>query len=133
MTNKEKFEHWLEYAQYDLETAKTMVETGLLRYIGFICQQSIEKLIKGLYTIFVGDIGPERHNLNKLLSLFIDKTTINLTKEQTEFLDVLTTYYIDYMYIDYKTSTLDHSDFQNSELMLAKTKEVFFYLLLSQK
>ena len=51
MTAEEKYVYWLELAKYDLESASSMHSTGRWFYVVFMCQQAIEKLCKGLYTI----------------------------------------------------------------------------------
>lgn len=52
MDNKEKYGYWEEYAQYDLDTAGVMVDTGRYLYSVFMCQQAIEKIVKGIYMFF---------------------------------------------------------------------------------
>ena len=39
---------WLERAKYDLETAKAMLKSGRYLYVAFMCQQSLEKILKGI-------------------------------------------------------------------------------------
>ncbi|MDR1086173.1 MAG: HEPN domain-containing protein [Deltaproteobacteria bacterium] len=39
-------------AQYNLETAANMFESGRWLYVLFMCQQAIEKLVKDLYIIY---------------------------------------------------------------------------------
>jgi len=38
----ERIEYWLELADYDLETAKVMQQTGRYLYVGFMCHQTVE-------------------------------------------------------------------------------------------
>lgn len=52
MDNHEKYAHWEDIAQYDLETAKAMLSSGRFLYVVFMCQQSIEKIIKD-YLFFI--------------------------------------------------------------------------------
>lgn len=42
----EKVTYWLDSADYDLETAKAMLDTGRLLYVGFMCHQTVEKVLK---------------------------------------------------------------------------------------
>lgn len=39
-------EYWFDLAEYDLVTAKAMLDTKRYLYVGFMCHQSIEKNIK---------------------------------------------------------------------------------------
>ncbi|MGC9352319.1 MAG: HEPN domain-containing protein [Mariniphaga sp.] len=40
----------MELSDYDFETAKAMLETGRYLYVGFMCHQTLEKLLKAYYT-----------------------------------------------------------------------------------
>jgi HEPN domain-containing protein len=44
----DRTEYWLEIADYDLETAKAMLDTGRYLYVGFMCHQVIEKALKAV-------------------------------------------------------------------------------------
>ena len=58
-------EHWVERSQYDLDTAKAMLDTGRYLYVAYMCQQTIEKILKAL----IAQEGKENfpiHNLNHL-------------------------------------------------------------------
>ena len=46
MNNKSSY--WLELADYDLETARAMLQTGRYLYVGFMCHQVIEKALKAV-------------------------------------------------------------------------------------
>ena len=46
MDNQEKFEHWLNKAKEELNVAKTLFDNGHWLYVAFMCQQSIENLLK---------------------------------------------------------------------------------------
>ena len=41
MDTQEKYEHWLEYAKYDLDTADAMFNAGKWLYVAFMCQQAV--------------------------------------------------------------------------------------------
>ena len=63
MNSREKYEYWLELAEYDIESAKVMLNGGRYMYVAFMCQQSIEKLTKGIYTLFTDNDAPMVHNI----------------------------------------------------------------------
>ena len=73
MNSLEKFEYWLDIAQYDLETSQAMFATGRWLYVVYLCQQAIEKLCKGLYLLYIDDNVPRIHDINSLLTKFADK------------------------------------------------------------
>jgi len=38
-----KVQYWQEMSEYDLATAKAMLQTGRYLYVGFMCHQAVEK------------------------------------------------------------------------------------------
>lgn len=48
MNEYAKSAYWLDCADYDLQTAKAMLETKRFLYVGFMCHQTIEKALKGV-------------------------------------------------------------------------------------
>ena len=65
---KENVEYWLSIADYDIETAKAMLNSGRLLYVGFMCHQTIEKALKAVLSrdCEEGEFPPKIHNLFKL-------------------------------------------------------------------
>ena len=43
----DKVIYWVEMSDYDVETADAMLATGRYLYVGFMCHQTIEKILKG--------------------------------------------------------------------------------------
>lgn len=37
MDSREKYEHWLDAAKYDLDSAKVMLDGGRYMYVAFMC------------------------------------------------------------------------------------------------
>lgn len=64
----EKTRYWIELAEYDLETAKVMLSSRRLLYVGFMCHQVVEKALKGHYQFSQKDSPPHTHNLVRLAS-----------------------------------------------------------------
>ncbi len=58
MNKQEKYEHWEDIAQYDLDTAEAMLQSGRYLYVTFMCQQAVEKLVKGLYVWYLDQEPP---------------------------------------------------------------------------
>lgn len=61
----EKVKYWLGLAEYDLETAKAMLETKRYLYVGFMCHQTIEKGLKAVIAK-TGEFPSKIHNLIEL-------------------------------------------------------------------
>ena len=73
MEINEKINYWVELSDYDLETAEVMQETKRFLYVGFMCHQVIEKILKALYVSIQNSTPPYTHNLT---SLTMDKTEV---------------------------------------------------------
>lgn len=58
-------EQWIERAEYDLETAISLLKGKRYLYVAFMCQQSIEKMLKA-YIASLGKNPPLVHNLLRL-------------------------------------------------------------------
>ena len=57
--------HWVERSEYDLDTAKAMLDAGRYLYVGYMCQQTVEKLLKAMIAQQNKENLPI-HNLNRL-------------------------------------------------------------------
>jgi HEPN domain-containing protein len=62
----EKVQYWLALADYDLETARVMLEGRRFLYVGFMCHQVIEKVLKEHCVLAKNENPPHTHNLNYL-------------------------------------------------------------------
>jgi HEPN domain-containing protein len=117
--------HWVERSTYDLETAKAMLDAGRYLYVAYMCQQSIEKLLKAI----IAHLGKENlpiHNLNRLAELAEIRT--ELAVEQIDLLATLTAYHIEARYGDYRESLSEVVDSQKAEIIYGQTKEFFQWL-----
>lgn len=79
----EKVKYWIDLAEYDLETAKALLETKRYLYVGFMCHQTIEKGLKAVIAS-KGTFPPKIHNLDTLA----DKANLTerMTDEQIKFI-----------------------------------------------
>jgi len=66
ITAQEKYEYWFDIAIYDFDTAEAVLRSGRWLYVVFMCQQAVEKLVKGLYILYVDDNVPRTHNIRVL-------------------------------------------------------------------
>ena len=48
MSDFGKAAYWLDGAEYDLQTARAMLEARRLLYVGFMCHQPIDKALKAV-------------------------------------------------------------------------------------
>ncbi|MGL5563747.1 MAG: HEPN domain-containing protein, partial [Tannerellaceae bacterium] len=63
----DKIRYWVEMSNYDLETAEAMLKTGRYLYVGFMCHQSIEKILKAYWTAHVDGTPLKIHSLSRLI------------------------------------------------------------------
>jgi len=117
-------EEWFKIARDDLNAAHACYEKKLYLHTAYMCQQCIEKAIKG--RIQKDAIPKPIHNL---LVLFEDAGLWNLLNNQTkEFIKQLNTFYISARYPGVR-DRLEKSLNQNRvDYLLLQTKEVFEWL-----
>ena len=60
-----------------MKTAEAMLRSGRYMYTAFMCQQSIEKLIKAIYIDKFSNDAPRTHNLTYLISLFLSNNKLS--------------------------------------------------------
>lgn len=87
-------------SDYDFDTAKAMLETGRYLYVGFMCHQVIEKLLKAYWSDHLEEPPLKIHTLSRLA----EKTLINkeMSEDQLDFIDILEPLNIEARYPSYK-------------------------------
>ncbi len=138
MDNNEKYGYWEEYAQYDLDTANVMFDTGRYLYAMFMCQQAIEKIVKGIYVLYTGEEPVKTHNIALVFYKLCDRedftkriadVDFDLRKDEyTPTFVRLLAFYISARYPEYKeklTSILTKAETQG---LIDKTKEAFAWV-----
>lgn len=67
MNINEKVEYWLELSNYDFETAEAMLNSQRFLYVGFMCHQAVEKMLKAVFVKKFEEIPPFTHSLSQFL------------------------------------------------------------------
>ena len=129
MDRTEKFEYWIDIAEYDLATADAMYKSARWLYVVFMCQQAVEKLVKGLYILYVDDDVPKIHNIRQLINKYASQLSEEVSASNYTLFDDLTSYYIEGRYPKYKDELYKVIDKKEAEDILKKTKEAFTWLL----
>ena len=124
MSPEEKIEHWLDIAEYDLETAVAMQNSGRYLYTVFMCQQALEKLLKAIHIHQKGEEAPRTHNLLRLLELL----QLPQKPEHLQTMGQLNAYYIKGRYPVYKQKLSQMLDKKTSQTFLDETQEIFEWL-----
>jgi HEPN domain-containing protein len=120
-----------------LETAGAMLASKRYLYVVFMCQQSIEKLVKGLFVMFCNQEPPRTHNIAHIFKRIIesiDKANqpedfIRKSDQYNAFFVKLLAYYIAERYPSYKEKLSQAVDQQEATDVLALTEEVFVWLI----
>ena len=124
-----KYEYWIDIAQYDLSVAESMSNSGHWLYVVFMCQQAIEKLVKGLYSYYMADTPPHLHNIKTIATKVEPNLPETISADTMDFFDELTAYYLNNRYPDYVSKlSAQISETEAAEVM-TKAKEVFAWLL----
>ena len=92
----DKVAYWLDIADYDLDTAEAMYQTGRWLYVAFMCHQTIEKTIKAYWCGTQTTDPPYTHNHMRLAEgcgLYEQ-----MSDEQRDFLDTITNFNIEARY-----------------------------------
>lgn len=133
MNNEEKYNYWEDIAIYDLETAEAMLISGRYLYVVFMCQQAIEKFVKGLFVLYKGEEPPKIHNIWNIFDRIFDIDKFGENEKQDaekyfSFFDELLAYYISERYPSYKQKLSQSITKEKATEVLIKTKEVFSWL-----
>lgn len=133
LNNTEKYLYWEDIAEYDLKTAEAMLESGRYLYVVFMCQQAVEKLVKGLYVLYKDEEPPRTHNIWNIFDMIFDidelmKLQPLELEEYFSFFDELLAYYISGRYPSYKNKLSKLVNEDKAIEILDKTKEVFIWL-----
>nr|WP_312576576.1 HEPN domain-containing protein [Sedimentibacter sp.] len=134
----EKYEYWLEAATYDLESARVMMDGGRYMYVAFMCQQSIEKLTKGIYTLYTDEEAPRIHNIWNIFKQVKNESKTEEYLKTREFEDILQKYknffaellsfYISGRYPSFKEKVSSSINSVRAKNVLDNTEEVFKWI-----
>ena len=114
--------YWVEMSDYDIETADAMLATGRYLYVGFMCHQTIEKILKAYWTKNLTEIPLKIHSLSRLA----EKTGLSdqFTEEQLDFIDRLEPLNIEARYPSYKERLMKSLTKEYCTTLLQDTKDL---------
>jgi HEPN domain-containing protein len=92
----DKVAYWLDIADYDLDTAEAMYQTGRWLYVAFMCHQAIEKTLKAYWCGTQMSDPPFTHSHMRLAEGCGLYELMN--DDQRDFLDTITNYNIEARY-----------------------------------
>lgn len=85
---------WMDASHYDLETARALLKSKRYLYVLFMCQQSLEKLLKAHVAARTEEFPPRIHNLVRLGEV----AAFDFSEEEKKFLERLSLYYLQSRY-----------------------------------
>jgi len=115
--------YWLEIASYDLKTADAMLNSKRFLYVGFMCHQSIEKILKGIYSKKFNKIPPKIHNIARILKLV--ELDDDIPNDFIELINELNPLNIVTRYPDQELDIIKNLDFKYSSKLLERTRRLF--------
>ncbi|MCL2845849.1 MAG: HEPN domain-containing protein [Chitinivibrionia bacterium] len=123
MTKEDKIKYWIDLCYADLSVGETLVKNKHNLYAGFMCQQVVEKIIKGYFTKVKDNAPPHIHDLPKLAKL--SGLYELLSEEQQEFIIEVNPFNIEARYPDYKNRIAQYLTDEITESVFKQTKEFF--------
>ena len=118
----ERANYWLELSDYDIITAQAMLETQRLLYVGFMCHQAIEKILKAYCSEKTNEQPPYTHNLTRLAE--ISGISQLLSPGQFELIDTLEPLNIEASYPSYKERLLKSLTKSRCDELITQTKQL---------
>ena len=126
MKHNSQIEYWIDLADYDIDVARLMLKGGKFLYVGFMCHQVIEKMLKALYVAVTQDRPPLTHNLTVLSR----KSNIynKLSSEQKDLLDTLEPLNIEARYPTYKEQLMQSLTDERTASILHRTEDLMIWI-----
>jgi HEPN domain-containing protein len=121
----EKIKYWLDLSEYDLETAQAMLKSKRFLYVGFMCHQTIEKVLKAFYVKAKKKTPPYTHNLIYLAE--ISGLYTDFSEIQKDFLDNIQPFYIEARYPAHKASLFKTLTPQKCKQILEETSKIYIW------
>jgi HEPN domain-containing protein len=124
--NEKTIQYWIDISEYDIVTAEVMLNTGRLLYVGFMCHQAIEKILKAYYIKALGETPPYTHNLLTLArrSNLFDQ----FSESQVEFINELVPLNVDSRYPEYKEKIWKTLTTEKCKTVLNKSNELLLWI-----
>ncbi|MFV1977362.1 MAG: HEPN domain-containing protein [Candidatus Scalindua sp.] len=127
MDKKKAVSFWIESSEDDWKVSNHLFERGDYSYSLFFGHLTIEKILKAIYANKTGETPPYTHRLVYLS----EKSSLILTDEQLELLEIITDFNMEARYPDERFSFKKKCTKRFTEIYLSKIKEMKEWL--SQK
>lgn len=120
--NKETSKYWVELADYDFDTAFAMLESKRYLYVGFMCHQVVEKMLKAYWSLKLEEPPLKIHSLSRLA----EKTGLDelMSQEQRDFVDLLEPLNIEARYPSHKERLLRSLNRERCKAIIESTDQI---------
>lgn len=123
---EDKVTYWVEMSDYDYETAQAMLVTKRYLYVGFMCHQVIEKMLKAYWSSVLEEPPLKIHHLSRLAA---QSGLVNeLSEEQMDFIDALEPLNIEARYPSYKEQLMRLLTQDYCQSLLNKTNDLRLWI-----
>jgi HEPN domain-containing protein len=123
--NEGKIDYWVTLSEYDLVVARALLDKEHYLYMGFMCHQSVEKMLKAC-CVKKNITPPPIHKLDRLIELAGLKTL--LTEDQFDLLDELIPLNIQARYPAHKDAIYKLVGKSKAFEILSRTEEFITWL-----
>lgn len=113
-------------SEYDFDTAVAMLETKRYLYVGFMCHQVIEKMLKAYWSNVLEEPPLKIHSLSRLA----ERTELDkeMDDEQLDFIDVLEPLNIEARYPSYKERLVKSLNAARCKELLKQTDDLRIWI-----
>jgi HEPN domain-containing protein len=124
--SEKTIQYWIDISEYDLQVAKSLLDKGHYLYVGFMCHQAVEKMLKALYVKRTSAMPPYIHQLDKL----VDRVGLKMamSKERNDFIDELTPLNIQARYPAYREAIYTLLGKEKAAQIIERTEELLQWL-----
>ena len=85
MNKSQKYAYWLLLSDYDLNTIDCLIAGERWVYVAYLCQQAVERQLKGMYVYYNNAEAPKTHNLSFLFKKVCDNEKFRQEADQARF------------------------------------------------
>jgi len=124
--SEKTIQYWIDISEYDLQVAKSLLDKGHYLYVGFMCHQAVEKMLKSLYVKQTSSPPPYIHKLDRLVDLV--GLNVAMSKERNDFIDELTPLNIQARYPAYREAIYSLIGKEKAAQIIEKTEELLPWL-----
>lgn len=122
MAREDIIKKWIDHVHEDISAADCLFYGGHWLYVGFLCHQAIEKVLKAYYVATNDDDPPFTHSHTRLLN--VCGLTDELTDAQLRFVTLMEPMYIEARYPEQKAETARMLNKDTCQHIIETTKQL---------